>query len=227
MLAECRNKLEVAETKLDRVNERKNEAEESTLLGEGAFGKVYKQTMAVKKIEKPGDDSEKEVKTLMGLNHENIIKYYSHYLETDGKNQRLCIAMEFAGAGTLTDLVDREAQNSKTTFFQESDIWAILKNISSALNYLHTLPEPILHRDLKPDNILGVNHKSNVTKMLTWKLGDFGLVKRMAENAPGNLFAKTFCGTRGYMAPEVVFIAFNSVLSLGKYSLMRGRVGKG
>ena len=67
LLAECRNKLEVAETKLDRVNERKNEAEESTLLGEGAFGKVYKQTMAVKKIEKPGDDSEKEVKTLMGM----------------------------------------------------------------------------------------------------------------------------------------------------------------
>ena len=142
----------------------------------------------------------------MGLSHENIIKYYNDYLETDadGGTQRLCIAMEFAGAGTLTVTVRREAQNSATTFFQESNIWAILKNISSALNYLHTLPQPILQRDLKPDNILGV-FKSNVnsTRTVTWKLGDFGLVKRMAENYPGNHFAKTFCGTPGYMAPEV------------------------
>ena len=138
MLAECRKKLKEAETKLSK---------ESTLLGKGAFGEVYKETMpmAVKKIKNLNAEPEKEVKTLMGLSHENIIRYYSHYLETDadGETPRLCIAMEFAGAGTLTDTVRREAQNSETTFFWESNVWAILENISSALNYLHTLPQPI------------------------------------------------------------------------------------
>ena len=156
---------------------------------------------AVKKIE-DGDLENKEVKTLMGLKHKNIIQYYTHYLETDGKTKQLCIAMEFAEAGTLTDLVEREAKNSKTNYFQESNIWSILRNISSALNYLHTLPEPILHRDLKPDNILGVLFKNN-GKKTNWKLGDFGLVKRMAENSLGNNYANTVCGTSTYMAPEV------------------------
>ena len=105
--------------------------------------------------------------------------------------------MEFAGAGTLTNLVEREAKSSMTNCFQESNIWLILRNISSELNYLHTLPKPILHRD----NILGV-FNSNCTK-ITWKLGDFGLVKRMAENGRGNNYAKSFCGTSTYMAQDV------------------------
>ena len=132
----------------------------------------------------------------------NIIKYYTHYLEYDKETKTLCIAMEFAEAGTLTDLVRKEANKSRTNYFQEENILGILKNISSGLNYLHTLPEPIMHRDLKPDNILGVIN-NNGTKTITWKLGDFGLVKCMAENSVGNLYAQSKCGTKTYMAPEV------------------------
>ena len=36
------------------------------------------------------------------------------------------------------------------------------------------------------------------------EVGDFGLVKRMAENNPGNVYAQTMCGTPTYMAPEVL-----------------------
>ena len=76
-----------------------------------------------------------------------------------------------------------------------------LSQLSDALNYLHTLPQPILHRDLKPDNILGVTNPE--TGKTRWKLADFGLVKLLAENAQGDFYAQTICGTATYMAPEV------------------------
>ena len=89
-----------------------------TLLGEGAFGKVYKETRtvyipstkvcAVKKIENFDKEAVKEVETLMKLNHKYIIKCYGHHYEDNGR--RLCIVMEYADQGTFTKVVTEEAQ---------------------------------------------------------------------------------------------------------------------
>ena len=177
-----------------------------TLLGEGAFGKVYKETMAygeemmtvaVKKIENFNmEEAVKEVETLKNLNHKYIIKYYDHHFEDN--EQRLCITMEFADKGTFTKLITDAAQKAGSIKFKEWNIWRTLSHLSSALDYLHTLPQPILHRDLKPDNILGVTNGG-----IDLKLADFGLVKLLDENAQGDFYAQTFCGTPTYMAPEV------------------------
>ena len=153
-----------------------------TLLGEGAFGKVYKETRtvyiipstkvcAVKKLDNFNKEAVKEVETLMKLNHMNIIKCYGHHYEDNGR--RLCIVMEFADRGTFTELITKEAQNPGSAAFKEYNIWRPLSQLSDALNYLHTLPQPILHRDLKPDNILGVANPE--TGDIRWKLADFGL----------------------------------------------------
>ena len=180
-----------------------------TLLGEGAFGKVYKETMtvgantsqvcAVKKLDNFNKEAMQEVETLMKLNHKNIIKCYGHHYENGGR--RLCIVMEFADVGTFTEVVTKRAQNPGSNWFKECQIWRCLRHLSGALDYLHTLPQPILHRDLKPDNILGVTRPVGGTT--DWKLADFGLVKLLEDAAQGDFYAQTMCGTPSYMAPEV------------------------
>merc|ERR1711953_280152 len=90
-----------------------------TLLGEGAFGKVYKETRkvnntsqvcAVKKIGKFDEETvKKEVETLMNLDHESIIKCYGHHFEAGWLfgwfGRKLCIVMEFADKGTFTKVI--------------------------------------------------------------------------------------------------------------------------
>ena len=180
------------------------------LLGEGAFGKVYKETKmvnntrrvcAVKKIENFDPAEVKEVETLMKLNHPRIVNCYGHYFEDNGR--RLCIMMEFCDRGTFTKLVTESAKSPHfaiSMLFEEGNIWEFVADFSFVLEYLHTRPQPILHRDLKPDNILA---KSSAQGLLELRLADFGLVKLMAENVQGDFYAKTRCGTPIYMAPEV------------------------
>ena len=98
-----------------------------TLLGEGAFGKVYKETMTVAVKKKENFDKEeavKEVETLMSLNHKNIIKCYGHHFEDNGR--RLCIVLEFADAGTFTKGITEEAQDPGSGWFKEWNIWRVL-----------------------------------------------------------------------------------------------------
>ena len=124
---------------------------DGTLLGQGAFGKVYKETMAngeeaitvaVKKIDKfDKEKAMREVDTLTNLNHKNIIKCYGHRYENNG--QRLCIIMEFAEWGTFTEVTKEATQKPGSVWFEEWNIWRTLRHLTDALDYLHTLPQPI------------------------------------------------------------------------------------
>ena len=68
-------------------------------------------------------------------------------------------------------------------------------------SYLHNFERgKILHRDLKPDNILGVKAGPSIT----WKLADFGIAKLLVRERLSQMYAKTVVGTPIYMAPEVL-----------------------
>ena len=69
----------------------------------------------------------------------------------------------------------------------------VASQVSSALSYLHALR--IVHRDIKPDNILIAQQDP-----IQVKLSDFGLSKVVKDE---ETFLKTFCGTLLYCAPEV------------------------
>ena len=129
------------------------------LLGKGTFGKVYKveedgEVFAVKEMEVSDPNSAREQDMLETVKHRHIIRYVRAY--RDGP--KLNIVMEFADRGTLTKIV-READLSPDQHpgtFQERNIWRFLKQMSSALCYLHNhRPRRILHRDLKvPSTII-------------------------------------------------------------------------
>ena len=183
----------------------------SVLIGKGAFGKVYKETrdgelVAVKKIMDYDQDELKEVEILQQLNHRYIIKMKSHYFEDHGMGESLNIVMEFADKGTLTTFIAEEAKDPNTFVFKEYCIWRFQAHLSGAIDYLHShRPQHVLHRDVKPDNVLGVREVSHVTGNVgvTWKLADFGLAKLLTRDGQGRYYAATTVGTPIYMAPEV------------------------
>ena len=98
------------------------------------------------------------------LDHPNIIRAHEVYKTKSGK---LCIVMDYADGGDLSAMIKkREANNME--YFSEEDVFNILCQICLALKVCHE--HKILHRDLKPHNIL-------LMKNGRVKLADFGIAK--------------------------------------------------
>ena len=150
-----------------------------TFLGKGCFGQVYKEerngvTCAVRKIPKYRWNGMEDTEVLMDLDHDHIIKCLSHHTEKGG--HLLCIVMEFADKGTLQTIIAEQAQNIRCCDpdFKKFNIWRFISQLADALNYLHTRRPPILHMNLKPDNILGQTQSCGTIR---WKSGDCDIAK--------------------------------------------------
>ena len=72
----------------------------------------------------------------------------------------------------------------------------ILFQIARALNYMHTLDPPIIHRDIKPLNIF-------ITSNYSAKIGDFGLAKEIHDHYKCSINTDTV-STLEYMSPETL-----------------------
>jgi len=123
------------------------------------------------------------VAILRRVRHPNIIQLVE---EMDFPTE-LFLVMELVKGGDLFDAI------SSTSKYTERDASSMVRDLASALAYLHHLD--IVHRDIKPENLLLVERAGGAHSL---KLGDFGL----AQEVQGPLYA--VCGTPTYVAPEIL-----------------------
>ncbi|XP_070991909.1 serine/threonine-protein kinase ULK1-like isoform X6 [Oncorhynchus clarkii lewisi] len=173
------------------------------LIGHGAFAVVFKgrhkerhdMEVAVKCINKKNLAKShsllgKEIKILKELKHENIVGLL------DFQEMAGCVylVMEYCNGGDLAEYLHSKATLSEDT------IRIFLQQIAGAMKVLKE--KGILHRDLKPQNILlchpeGRKSSPNNTCI---KIADFGFARHLQCNT----MAATLCGSPMYMAPEVI-----------------------
>ena len=130
---------------------------------------------------------------VLTIEKENIIKY-EHAFKL--ASSQVCIVMELAVNDLRTHLKARQ-ENRRTSYSYLPFIRSIGRQALSGLDYLHS--KSVTHRDLKPENILVTKWDAG-TDAPTIKLADFGLAGIRSENS----MHTTFCGTEGYVAPEVI-----------------------
>jgi len=119
--------------------------------------------------------------------HPNIIKLYDVYTTSS----KIYIVMELMAGGELFDYVVKKGA------LTESEASAIVRMVTSALVYMHD--QNIIHRDLKPENLLLTKNPHSIYDIEV-KIIDFGLSKSIMSEP----LAKSFLGTRGYLAPEML-----------------------
>ncbi|OHT08166.1 AGC family protein kinase [Tritrichomonas foetus] len=163
-------------------------------IGEGSFGRVYKgrrkytgKLVAVKMINKLGQSKEdlisfrREIDLLQKVSHPNVMRMLSVF-ETDTD---FCVVSELA-RGDLFQVID----DNQT--LPENVLKNVAAQLVSSLAHLHELH--IIHRDMKPQNILIAEHGS-------LKICDFGFARALSQTT---LVLTSIKGTPLYMAPELV-----------------------
>ena len=130
----------------------------------------------------------REVEILRSVSHPNIIG-----LETCISTQdHLYIVLELAEGGELTKMIGKDE-------LDESLAKKYFQQLANAIDYLHS--RQICHRDLKLENILICCEDKNNPII---KISDLGLSKFVDQS-----MLKTICGTRAYLAPEILDAAFS------------------
>lgn len=166
------------------------------VLGEGAQGTTYEATdlrdgraVAIKRFAIRGarnwkdvELAEREARVLSTLDHPLVPRYIQHF-EADGV---LYLVMEKVEGETL------EAMRRRLGVIPEDEVRRFLADADRALTYLHGRASPIVHRDIKPRNVVRRPNGSYV-------LVDFGAVSELLMRRGGG---STVVGTMGYMAPE-------------------------
>ncbi|KAG7396514.1 Serine/threonine-protein kinase wnk4 [Phytophthora boehmeriae] len=128
-----------------------------------------------------------EVQLLQKLEHKNIINFYGSWFSKE-KNQVVFIT-EIMTSGTLKSYIKR------VQFIK----WKIIKRwciqILEGLHYLHNQSPPVIHRDLKCDNIFVNGNTGDL------RIGDLGLSTQLAVDKRAK--AQSVLGTPEFMAPEL------------------------
>ncbi|ALC49769.1 Tak1 [Drosophila busckii] len=159
-------------------------------VGHGSYGVVCKamwrnQLVAVKEFFASAEqkDIEKEVKQLSRVKHVNIIALYGI-----SYHQATYLIMEYAEGGSLHNFLHGKVKPAYSLAHAMS--WA--RQCAEGVAYLHGMsPKPLIHRDLKPLNLLLTNKGRNL------KICDFGTVADKSTMMTNNR------GSAAWMAPEV------------------------
>ncbi|XP_023591464.1 serine/threonine-protein kinase WNK1 isoform X4 [Trichechus manatus latirostris] len=123
---------------------------------------------------------------LKGLQHPNIVRFYDSWESTVKGKKCIVLVTELMTSGTLKTYLKR----FKVMKIKVLRSWC--RQILKGLQFLHTRTPPIIHRDLKCDNIFITGPTGSV------KIGDLGLATLKRAS-----FAKSVIGTPEFMAPEM------------------------
>lgn len=128
---------------------------------------------------------EREARLLRELDHPRIPHFVASFQEGRGVNTRLYLAQEFVDGESLADRL-------KTRRFSEQEAKDVARQLLAILEDLHARVPAIIHRDVKPANVI---RRSDGTLVLV----DFGAARNLANDATHRA---TLVGTFGYMPPE-------------------------
>ena len=171
------------------------------ILGEGGLGITYaaedletENLVALKALSfrqvnewKVLELFEREAKILAQLDHPAIAKYLDYFQIDHDRDRNFYIVQELIEGKSLAQEIANGWHGS------EADIKEIAEQVLHVLIYLHELNPPIIHRDIKPQNIiLRPNGKIVIV--------DFGAVQDTYRNT--QVGGSTVVGTYGYMPPE-------------------------
>ncbi|XP_019434510.1 PREDICTED: probable serine/threonine-protein kinase WNK7 isoform X1 [Lupinus angustifolius] len=185
------------------------------VLGKGAFKTVYKAFDEVNGLEVAWSqiridevlqspcDLERlysEVHLLKSLKHNNIIRFFNSWI--DDKHRTVNMITELFTSGSLRQY----RKKHKKVDMKAVKGWA--RQILMGLNYLHSHKPPIIHRDLKCDNIFINGHQGEV------KIGDLGLATLLEQNN-----AKSVIGTPEFMAPELYDEEYNELADIYSFGM--------
>ncbi|OMO82963.1 hypothetical protein CCACVL1_11631 [Corchorus capsularis] len=186
------------------------------ILGKGAMKTVYKaiderlgmevawNQVKLNEVLRSPDDLQRlysEVHLLSTLNHDSIIKFYTSWIDVE--NKTFNFITEMFTSGSL-----REYRKK----YRRVDIRAIknwARQILQGLVYLHNHDPPVIHRDLKCDNVFVNGHLGQV------KIGDLGL----AAILRGSKSAHSVIGTPEFMAPELYEEDYNELVDVYSFGM--------
>jgi eukaryotic-like serine/threonine-protein kinase len=204
-----------------------------SILGEGGMGRVYRarhvrvpREAAIKVLRRAliadayavaAFNREARNAASVG-DHPHVAAVYDFGETSDGL---VFLAMEFIEGETLTRCLEREP------VLPPSRAVEIVRQVAAGLSAAHELPEPVVHRDLKPDNILLKATRDGSDWV---KLVDFGIAKAAKRDTQMLTTPGLVVGTPRYMSPEQLTGApvdtRSDIYALGiiAYQMLTGRM---
>ncbi|KAL3516248.1 hypothetical protein ACH5RR_023150 [Cinchona calisaya] len=141
-----------------------------------------------------------EIHLLKTLKHQNIMKFYTSWVDTSNRN--INFVTELFTSGTLRQY----RLKHKKVNIRAVKHWC--RQILKGLLYLHSLDPPVIHRDLKCDNIFVNGNQGEV------KIGDLGLAAILRKS-----HAAHCVGTPEFMAPEVYAEEYNELVDIYAFGM--------
>ncbi len=194
---------------------------QNELLGEGSFSKVYlakwRETLVVAKVIDENICREKkelvlrEFNTMTKLHHPNIVQFLGYI------DNPFIIVMEYIPKGDLLTNIPKLSKTQKIN---------IMKDILKGIVYIHNRkPYSLIHRDIKPTNILLTNSK--VAKITDFGLSRFYCLEKINSHENlvelgknENMELTTPVGTERYMAPEIKTNSYDNKIDIYSCGIM-------